>query len=104
MVRPRPEDDAAQWRRSRGISRVEGVPRDDRLNPHPSCGGTRGYPIVFCQKLIFDYQNGRPVLCSMVRSIQRWLHRVVPFRMTGNIPQRGLCGEHLLLLVLNKLV
>ena len=80
----RPEENAAQWRRQHGISRVNAVPRDDRLIPHPAGGGSHGYPIIFRHKIFSDYQLGRTVLASMMRSVFRWMQRELPHRMTGN--------------------
>ena len=105
MADPHPEEDAAVWRRSRGIRRVGQVPRDDRLLPHPSRGGARGYPIVLRRIMMADAQAGRPVITSMVRSIRRWLkERHLPYRMTGNKSRRSLYGIHLLLLVMYKMI
>ena len=105
MANPQPEEDAAQWRRRRAIRRVDQVPRDDHLLPDPGRGGARGYPILLRRRLMSDYQAGQPVPASMVRSIRRWLNeRHIPYRMTGNKSRRGLCGIHLLLLVLHKMV
>ena len=68
MANQRPEDEAALWRRERGLSRVAGVFRDDQFFPHSSGGAMRGHSIVFRQKIVSDYQQGRPVLQSLIRS------------------------------------
>ena len=98
------EDNAAQWRRQRRIDRIEGRPRDDRLHPHPAGGGADGYPIIFRRKMILDYQQGRPVLGNMIRSIQRWIQRELPFCMTENQGRRTLFGEYFFILVLYKMI
>ena len=50
------------------------------------------------------YQNGEPVPCRMIRSIQRWVHHHVPYWMTGNKLSKELTSKYLLLLALFKLV
>ena len=40
MHNNQPEAEAAQWRRQRGISRVDAVPRDTQYLPHPCNGGS----------------------------------------------------------------
>ena len=90
MAARQPEEDAAQWRRRSGIERVEGVPRDTHLRPDPSLGGARGYDIILCRMLMADYLAGRPVIRSMVRSIQRWLNRTLPH--PGPLASTGLGG------------
>ena len=98
------EEDAAQWRRNNGISREDQVFRDTRFLPNPSGGGTRGYDIFHRIHLRDSFLNGRFVPRHVVRSIYRWIQRMFPFRMTGNLPQRDLSGEYLFLLVLYKFV
>jgi hypothetical protein len=97
------EEETAQWRRRNGIAREEQVFRDDRFRPHPSVGGSRGYDITLRRMLIDDYTHNRGVPTRMIRSIQRWINRLYPYRMTGNRPNRELSGEYLLLLVIYKL-
>jgi hypothetical protein len=98
------EDDAAKWRQKNGIARVEGVFRDTQFLPHPSIGGSRGYDIPFCEMMVEAYQAGCPAPEGMLRSIQRWVKRPIPYRMTGNKAVSGLSGQYLLLLVMFKLI
>lgn len=102
------EGERAQQRRLDRIARVDAVPRDGNTRRHPSFGGSRGYDLFHQNQLKDDYEAGRPVPRSMVRSIQRWLQKealgIGPLRMTGNKGTYGLAGEYLLLLVMYKMV
>ena len=98
MHNNQPEAEAAQWRHQRGISQVEAVPRDTQYLPHPCHGGSRGYDFHTREMMVEAYGN------SMIRSIQRWTHRLRPHQMTGNKPQRDLSGEHLRLFVYYKMI
>ena len=99
------EDDAAKWCRNNGIARVDRVLRDTRFLPHPSRGGSRGYDIPFGQIIVDAYRAGNPAPKGMTRSIQRWTaNGILPLRMTGNKPTVTLSGQHLLLLVIFKLI
>ena len=100
MHNNQPEAEAAQWRRQRGISRVDAVPRDTQYLPHPHHGGSRGYDF-HTREMMVDYHHIPP---SMIHSIQRWAHRLTPHRMAGNKPQSDLSGEHLLLRVYYKMI
>lgn len=62
----------------------------------PSIDGSRAYPTMFSRKLVFTYQSHRPILPSLMLSVQRGIGRKLLIRMTGNIPRRRLCGEYLL--------
>jgi hypothetical protein len=78
MHNNQPEAEAAQWHRQRGISRVDAVPRDTQYLPHPRHGGSRGYDFHTREMMVEAYRNYRHVLPSMIRSIQRWVHRLMP--------------------------
>ena len=104
MAPHQPEEDAAQWRRRNGIDRVPRVPRDTQHYPHPGLGGTRGYDIIFRRLMVSEMQAGRVVPVNLVRSVQRWIHRIIPFPMTGNTSNHGVCGEYLFLLVMFKFI
>jgi hypothetical protein len=75
------EDNAAKWRQKNGIARVEGVFRDTQLLPHPSIGGLRGYDIPFREMIVEAYQAGCPAPEGMLRSIQRWVKHLIPYRI-----------------------
>ncbi len=100
------EDDAAEWRQRNRVARVEveGVLRDTQFLPHPSRGGLRGYDIPLRQMMVKAYQAGNPAPPRMLRSVQRWISRPVPYRMTGNKASSELLGQYLLLLVMFKLI
>ena len=92
-----PEEDAAHFRKRTGIERVDLMYRDTRFLPHPNVGGTRGYNIPFRQIFITDYQAGCLFLANILCSIQQWVKRILPHRMTGNTLNHGLSGQYLLL-------
>ena len=104
MHNNQPEAEAAQWRRQRGISQVNAVPRDMQYLPHPRNGGSRGYDFHTREMMVEAYRNYHHVPPLMIRSIQRWVHCLMPHQMTGNKPQSYLSGEHLLLLVYYKMI
>jgi hypothetical protein len=98
------EDDAAEWQQRNGVARVEGVLRDTRFLPHPSCGGSRGYDIPLHQIMVEAYQEGNPAPLGMLWSVQCWRSRLFSYRMTGNKASSELLGQYLLLLVMFKLI
>ena len=71
--------------------------------PHPSIGGTRGYPVWFRQHELNRARDGLPTVAHPI-SIGRWLERVIPYRMTGNTEKRDLVGEDLILLGILSIV
>ena len=55
--------------------------------------------------IVDAYRAGNPAPDGMTRSIQRWAaNGILPLRMTGNKPTVTLPGQHLLLLVIFKLI
>ena len=102
MMDVRPGDKAAKHCQENQISRVNEPPCDNWHYPHPSHDGTRGYLILFYQKVVSDYLQGQPVLPSLVQSTIRWITQMLPYRITGNVPNCSLVGK--LILVLYKLV
>jgi transposase len=61
--------------------------------------------MFYRQEQVDAYLAGHPVLSRIVRSIQRWIRDGIgPLRQTGNKGSYELSGEHLLLLVLFKLI
>jgi hypothetical protein len=61
--------------------------------------------MFYRQEQVEAYEAGHPVPKRIIRSIQRWIKDGIgPMRMTGNKGSYDLSGEHLLLLVLFKLI
>jgi hypothetical protein len=54
--------------------------------------------------MVEAYQAGNPTPDCMLRSIQSWKNRTIPFQMTGNKPISALTRHYLLLLVVFKLI
>jgi hypothetical protein len=96
------EGDLARKHKRQQLDRVDQVPSDDNARRHPSWGGSRGYDMFYRQEQV---EAGHPVPSRIVRSIQRWIRDGIgPLRQTGNKGSYELLGEHLLLLVLFKLI
>ena len=79
-----------------GARRVLGLPRILELNrgapiPHPSRGGSRGYPVWFQEDQLWRYLNNLPFSVSQA-SIRRWIARIHPHRMTGNRESATIIG------------
>ena len=73
--------------------------------PHPSKGGSAGYPVPLREILVNLYKDGKYVPPTMKRSIQRWIKDgVEPKRQTGNKRKTVMMGEHLFLLAFFKLI
>ena len=73
--------------------------------PHPSKGGSAGYPVPLREILVDLYKDKKHVPPTMKRSIQRWINDgVEPKRQTGNKPKTVMTGEHLFLLAFFKLI
>lgn len=84
-----PADTRARARRNVGAPRELGQTRA-RL-PHPSRGGSRGYPVWFRQQQLALHAQGLPTTASGA-SINRWQTRLEPHRMTGNKQSEALVG------------
>ena len=73
------QDELAQYRQVHGMSRVEQVLQDSATNlPHPSHGGSSGYPISEHLQMLQMYELDLPVPTSMLRSLRRWSQHVIP--------------------------
>ena len=57
-----PADERARLRRNYQLTRE--VEQDRQLLPHPSVGGSRGYPVWFREQEIQRYQNGEEIIAS----------------------------------------
>ena len=91
-----PADERADSRRRLQLSRELEVSR--QTLPHPSVGGTRGYPVWFRRLEVQRYRDGLPPSIAHPRSVRRWIVRMIPYRMTGNHEKTELVGEDLILL------
>ena len=91
-----PADIAAQARRELGLSRQLEVQR--REPPHPSRGGTTGYPEWYRDAQLLRHQNGEEVDVSAA-SISRWSRRRERYRSTGNHDRTQLVGVDFLSMV-----
>ena len=76
------DDKVRRWQRQ-GLSRL--IQQDREGLPHPSVGGTRGYPVFVREIEITQAQAGLDPIVASQRSISRWMtERLIPYRMTGN--------------------
>ena len=91
-----PADERADSRRRLQLSRELEV--DRQAFPHPSVGGSRGYPLWFRRLELDWFRQGLPPSVAHPWSVSRWLERVVPYRMTGNREKGELVGTDLILL------
>jgi hypothetical protein len=89
-------DEVALARRNVGLARQLEEPRGAG-DPHPSRGGTRGYPLWMRGQEIVKAANNQQTFASR-SSIWRWQIRIEPFRMTGNSDRNTLTGFDQLLL------
>jgi len=85
-----------------GLSRAVGVPRGT-IAPNPSAGGSRGYDVHFRSSEIVNAQLGLPTEASG-RSIRRWMGRLVPMVMTGNVGDVKIRGLDLYHLVMYRMI
>jgi len=93
------DDDEVRRRQRQGLSRL--IQQDREGLPHPSVGGTRGYPVYVREIEITRAQAGLDPIVASQRSISRWMtERLIPYRMTGNKNQSKLVGSDSLLLVI----
>jgi hypothetical protein len=76
-----PNNRQAKARSDLGITRLLEQTRKDL--PHPSRGGTRGYPVWYRVDQLGRWLNNEPMAVDM-KSIYRWAARIDPHRMTGN--------------------
>ena len=77
------------------------IQQDREGLPHPSVGGTRGYPVFVREIEITQAQAGLDPIVASQRSISRWMtERLIPYRMTGNKNQSKLVGSDSLLLAI----
>ena len=70
---------------------------DRRSLPHPSVGGSRGYPVWFRMAELERHAAGEETTASK-ESLYRWNARLIPYRMTGNRGKTDLIGTDLVLL------
>ena len=88
----------------RGIDGIGAVSRNTQYFHQHSVGGTQCHDTPLRWILIADYGSGRDVHTSIVCSIQRWIQRVIPYRMMEKKANRGISGKYLLWLVIFKFV
>ncbi len=69
-----------------------------RVAPHPSLGGSSGYPIWHLEKQLERWDAGEVTDVSK-RSLFRWCRRLEPYRQTGNRERSQIIGTKLLNLV-----
>ena len=91
----------AAARSAAGMTRELQVQRDDNT-PHPSRGGSRGYPLWY-RRFVLDQvnQHGMGLVDGLdvsETSVCRWINRDQPYRMTGGKPREQLIGKDLLLM------
>lgn len=91
-----PADERANARRHLGLTRE--LEETRARIPDPSRGGTRGYPIAQRAREIDRVIAGEQPAFASMRSINRWNHRLEPYRMTGNKQKESLCGTDQVLL------
>ena len=103
------ERDAANTRastRSRlGLSRETHQARTENY-PHPSIGGTRGFPMWVLSLAMEQYYDticyltaaNRAGCCT--RTIKRWEERTLPYRMVGGLQHDSLTGADQLMLAI----
>ena len=90
-----PADLEAQARAELGFSRQ--LEQTRQVAPSPRFGGA-GYPVWYRDQQLQRFNAGDEIDVSM-RSINRWAHRLEPFRQTGNGPRTSIVGVDLLSLV-----
>ncbi len=79
-----------------GFSRQLEQPR--RVAPHPSLGGSSGYPIWHREEQLERWDAGEVTDVSE-QSLFRWIRCLKPYRQTGNREQSQIIGTKLLDLV-----
>ena len=89
---------------SRSAGETTGLPRQLQVErgsefPHPSKGGSRGYPVWFRHEQLMKYHTGLPIDVDR-KTIKAWLRNVNPKRMTGGRAKEALTGiDQALLLI-----
>jgi transposase len=94
---PDPADLLAQARRELGLTRQLKVIR--REEPHPSRGGSRGYPMYQRLDELERWENNERTTASRA-SLYRWSDRIERYRQTGNHDRTQVVGADQLLLAL----
>lgn len=100
-------EERKEYNRKHGISRELKVFREGETEvPHPSKGGSRGFPTWYKDKVVEMKKLGLDVAhLASERSVRRWKNeRIIAYTMTGNKGTSGLPGHHRLLLALFKKV
>ena len=92
-----PADLDARSRRSLGM--VRRLQQERRDLPHPSRGGTRCYPVWWCEQEVQQFIEGDDTESSS-STVYRWIERVRPYRMAGNKDSNRLVSFDLFLLSL----
>ena len=94
--------------RASGIEREDHVPREGASEaPHPSKGGSRGYPVWYRRRIRVMKEVGERIPKALLPSrstVYRWKKRETPYAMTGNKKRRGMPGHHRFLLAVFKKV
>ena len=98
-----PANTCAISRSARGLDRE--VEQRRTLNPpHPSLGGTRGYPTwqrARALATLYNFLNydlaAATIGCSAI-SVRRWENRAMPHRMCGGVQKQSITGADQLLL------
>ena len=94
----------AEYCRSHGIPRERQVQRHGVADaPHPSRGGSRGYPTSERQRLLDLWKKDEALVPqSMLSSLKRWDERLYPHEMTGGKATTAMRGHHRFLLAFFK--
>ena len=92
-----PADVCALARKHCGLSRELEV--DHAVLPHPSRGGSRGYPVWHRMLDLERAEQNQPTDASAI-SHWRWRNRLLPFRMTGNKQADTIVGADQILVVM----
>jgi hypothetical protein len=91
-----PADLEAQACAELGFSRQLEQPR--RVAPHPSLGGSSGYPVWHREEQLERWDAGEVTDVSE-QSLFRWSRRLKPYRQTGNRERSQIIGTELLNLI-----
>ena len=92
MSRKDPVDEVAKIRANAGLSRLAQQERAER--PHPSKGGSEGYPVFSREQELERKAADLPTSASKA-SLSRWSRRLDQYRKTGNRSQGKLVGKDL---------